>query len=194
MGEVSKYDDGPSPFPDPVVHITGHSDAGTAVVRSSTREEAQPYEGLNISHSLIYTTSEFPADLNEDKDIKLHEEMKASGKLNIVLRNGTIIRIVNFGPHNIALMHRTQSLDYGVVLEGSIVMELDDGSKTLMKKGDVAVQRGTMHAWKNASETEWARMLFVLQDCKPLLVGGERFKEDLGDDGYSVFPKSGNDL
>jgi quercetin dioxygenase-like cupin family protein len=186
------YDDGKSPFPDPVLHITSHNATGQAVVRSSTTEVALPYEGLNISHSLLYTTAEFPADLNNDKDIKLHEEMKSSGKLNIVLPHGTVIRIVNFGPHNTALMHRTQSLDYGVVLEGSIIMELDDGSKTLMNKGDTAIQRGTMHAWKNASETEWARMLFVLQDCQPLTIEGQRFKEDLGH-GYSVFPKSGND-
>ncbi|KIW97742.1 uncharacterized protein Z519_01326 [Cladophialophora bantiana CBS 173.52] len=148
---------------------------------------------LPAKQFLLYTTSEFPSDLNDDKDIKLHEEMKASGKLNIVQPHGTVIRIVNFGPHNTALMHRTQSLDYGVVLEGSIIMELDDGSRTLMKKGDVAVKRGTMHAWKNSSKTEWARMLFVLQDCQPLLVGGQRFKEDLGH-GYSVFPESGNDI
>lgn len=193
MGSVEHHDDGKSPFADPVCHITTHNADGKAIVLSSTTEEAQAYEGLNISHSLLYTTSEFPADLNGDKDLKLHDDMKASGKLNIVLANGTVIRIVNFGPHNTALMHRTQSLDYGVVLEGSIFMELDDGSRTLMKKGDVAVQRATMHAWKNASETEWARMLFVLQDCKPLLIGGERFKEDLGN-GYNVFPESGNDI
>lgn len=193
MGSILQHDDGKSPFPDPVCHITSHNAAKHAIVRSSTIEVAKAYDGLNASHSLIYTTSEFPPDLNEDKDIKLHEEMKASGKLNIVQPNGTIIRIVNFGPHHTPLMHRTQSLDYGVVLEGSVVMELDDGSKTILNKGDIAVQRGTMHAWRNASETEWARMMFVLQDCKPLLIGGERFKEDLGH-GYSVFPKSGNDL
>ena len=83
-------------------------------------------------------------------------------------------------------------LDYGVVIEGEMIMELDDGSATKMLRGDVAVQRGTMHAWKNASDTEWARMLFVLQDCKPLIVGGERFKEDLGI-GTNVLQKSGND-
>lgn len=72
-------------------------------------------------------------------------------------------------------------------------MELDDGSTTVMTRGDVAVQRATKHTWKNASETEWARMMFVLQDCEPILIGGERFKEDLGH-GTSVFPSSGNDI
>lgn len=79
-------------------------------------------------------------------------------------------------------MHRTQSLDYGVVLEGEVYMDLDGGEAEtrLLKRGDVAVQRGTMHSWRNASDTTWARMLFVLQGSEPVVVGGERLKEHLG--------------
>ncbi|EXJ66700.1 uncharacterized protein A1O5_10371 [Cladophialophora psammophila CBS 110553] len=193
MGSTGTEENPKSPFPDPTVFVTGHNSACKAIVQSSTVEEAKAYQGMRVSHSLIYTTSEFPPDLNEDKDIELHEKIKASGNLNIVNPGGTVIRIVNFAPYNKSMMHRTQSLDYGIVLEGEMIMELDDGSRTLMHKGDVAVQRATMHTWKNASETEWARMLFVLQDCQPVLVGGQRFKEDLGHVGYSVFPSSGND-
>ena len=90
------------------------------------------------------------------------------------------------------MMHRTQSLDFGIVLEGSMVMILDDGSETLMQRGDVAVQRGTMHAWRNPSRTEWSRMQFVLQDVPPIHVNGERFVEDLGR-GVGKIPPSGND-
>lgn len=61
-------------------------------------------------------------------------------------------------------MHRTQSLDYGVVIEGEVEMVLDDGVSTVMGRGDVAVQRGTSHGWRNVSKTEWARMFFVLQE------------------------------
>ena len=135
-----------SPFPDPTVIVTGHNSAGKAIVQSSQVEETKSYgPGTNVSHTLLYSTSEFPPDLNGDKDIKLHEELKASGKLNIANPGGTIIRIVNFGPHNMSMMHRTQSLDYGIVLEGEIIMELDDSSQTLMRKGDIALQRST--AW-----------------------------------------------
>jgi quercetin dioxygenase-like cupin family protein len=193
MGSIQDEGNPKSPFPEPNVHITGHNTSGKAIVQSSTVEKAKPYDGKRVSHSLLYSTAEFPADLNEDKDIKHHEELKASGKLNIVNPGGTIIRIVNFAPRHVSMMHRTQSLDYGIVLEGDMIMELDDGSKTLMRKGDVAVQRATMHAWMNGSDTEWARMMFVLQDCKAITVGGLRLKEDLGETGYSVFPKSGND-
>ena len=46
-------------------------------------------------------------------------------------------------------MHRTVSLDYGVVLEGEVELVLDSGETRLMKRGDVSVQRGTNHAWRN---------------------------------------------
>ncbi len=59
-------------------------------------------------------------------------------------------------------------------------MVLDSGERQRMEKGDVAVQRATMHSWVNTSETEWARMLFVLQDCEVLEVGGVEMREDLG--------------
>lgn len=89
-------------------------------------------------------------------------------------------------------MHRTQSVDFGVVLEGTIELILDDGKRQLMQRGDVAVQRATMHAWKNPSTTEWTRMLFVLQDSQPLEIGGKRMGEDLGR-GTEGLPSSGND-
>jgi quercetin dioxygenase-like cupin family protein len=90
------------------------------------------------------------------------------------------------------MMHRTQSVDFGIVLEGTIELILDDGKRQLMQRGDVAVQRATMHAWKNPSATEWTRILFVLQDCQPLEIGGKKMREDLGR-GTEGLPKSGND-
>lgn len=65
-------------------------------------------------------------------------------------------------PH--PLMHRTQSVDYGVVLEGEIVLVLDRGER-LLRQGDVVIQRGTNHAWANRSG-KVTRMLFILVDGK----------------------------
>lgn len=65
-------------------------------------------------------------------------------------------------PH--PLMHRTESVDYGIVVHGEIVLVLDDGSRTHLQAGDVVVQRGTDHAWENPSETNPARMAFILLD------------------------------
>ncbi|MCK6396133.1 cupin domain-containing protein [Zoogloea sp.] len=57
--------------------------------------------------------------------------------------------------------HQTDTMDYGVVLEGEIWLDLDDGRERHLKAGDVVVQLGTRHAWRNRSE-QAARMFFVL--------------------------------
>lgn len=120
-----------------------------------------------------------PVDLNGDIDVQKHQQWAGSEKVGITIKNGTVCRYVNLAPGHTPLSHRTQSLDFGIVTDGSVMMELDDGSKTLLKRGDVVVQRGTMHAWSNPSQTEWARMVFFLQDCLPL----DAVKEDLGRSG-----------
>jgi quercetin dioxygenase-like cupin family protein len=58
--------------------------------------------------------------------------------------------------------HRTQSVDYGIVLDGEVVLVLDE-SETVLRAGDVVVQRGTSHRWENRSEAV-ARMAFILVD------------------------------
>ena len=104
----------------------------------------------------------------------------AAGNIGLVSKNGSVCRMVDFAPGCEAFIHRTQSLDYGLVLEGEIEMVLDDSDKcTLMKRGDVAVQRATMHGWRNPSKTEWTRMFFVLQECEELVVGDKKLGENL---------------
>jgi mannose-6-phosphate isomerase-like protein (cupin superfamily) len=63
-------------------------------------------------------------------------------------------------PH--PLMHRTKTVDYGIVLSGEVYLVLDR-EETLLKAGDVVVQRGTNHAWANRS-SEPCRMAFILID------------------------------
>lgn len=63
-------------------------------------------------------------------------------------------------PH--PLMHRTESVDYGVVIDGELTLVLDD-SEVRLRPGSVVVQRGTNHAWANRSGRP-CRMLFVLVD------------------------------
>lgn len=61
--------------------------------------------------------------------------------------------------------HTTQTVDYDVVLEGEIWLELDDGAEKHLQRGDVVVQGGTRHAWRNRG-TKDAIMLFVLIGAK----------------------------
>lgn len=60
------------------------------------------------------------------------------------------------------LMHRTESIDYGIVLEGQIVLLLDD-EEVVLEQGDMVVQRGTIHAWTNRTD-KICRMAFILTD------------------------------
>ncbi len=81
---------------------------------------------------------------------------------------GNLIRVIEFAPVSgggrRSPMHRTQTIDYGIVLEGEIVLILSD-SEVVLGPGDVVVQRGTDHAWENRSD--WpAKMAFVLIDAE----------------------------
>jgi hypothetical protein len=173
--------------------LTGHDEkTGKAVIHSKRPINFSPFDNDNLQMSVAYTTS-FPADLNNDADVRAHDEKMKSGKLGLVSGGGTVLRYVDFAPTYECMMHRTQSLDYGIVLEGEIEAVLDSGEVELMSRGDSMVQRGTMHAWRNPSKTEWARMIFVLQDCQPVFVGGKRVGEDISDGSGDILP-SGNDV
>lgn len=181
-------------LPGPSAYLTGHNDeTGKAIIHSTRPIEWQKYDDDKLGMSVAYTTH-FPADLNKDADVTAHDGKMAEsgGRLGLVSGGGTVLRYVDFAPAYTCMMHRTQSVDYGIVLEGEIESVLDSGETVLMRRGDVMVQRATMHAWRNRSETEWARMIFCLQDCKPVFVKGERFGEDLGR-GTEGIPDSGND-
>ena len=62
-------------------------------------------------------------------------------------------------------MHTTDSIDYDIVLEGEITLELDDGAQVLLRRHEVAVQHGNRHAWRNLGDKP-ATMLFVLVGAK----------------------------
>ncbi len=65
-------------------------------------------------------------------------------------------------------MHTTETIDYGFLIEGELVLELDDGAEVTMKVGDAYVQNGTRHAWRNRSDKN--AVLGVV------MVGAERSK------------------
>ncbi|KAJ9623429.1 hypothetical protein H2203_005688 [Taxawa tesnikishii (nom. ined.)] len=180
-------------LPGVTAYLTGHdASTGKAIVQSTRPGSWSSFDKGDMAFNVVYTTSEFPASLNDDADISKHDSVMSGKKLGLVNPGGTVCRMVDFAPGYDCMMHRTQSLDYGIVLEGSVELVLDSGETQLMKRGDVAVQRATMHAWRNPSKTEWCRMIFVLQDCQKLIVGGKQLGEDHGR-GTEGLPLSGND-
>jgi quercetin dioxygenase-like cupin family protein len=83
-----------------------------------------------------------------------------------------VFRVVRFEPGVVPRNHRTDSIDYAVVLDGEIDMDLD-GETVHLKAGDVLVQRGTIHNWINRG-TKPCTIAFVLIDAKPVTAGGKR--------------------
>lgn len=75
---------------------------------------------------------------------------------------GIAFRRTDTPPGQTSPMHRTLTVDYGVILSGEIELTLESGEKRLLKTGDTIVQRATMHQWRNPSSTEWCRMVFVI--------------------------------
>src|SRR5881396_3051917 len=78
-------------------------------------------------------------------------------------RGGSVIRVTDIVPDK---QHAYDPVDYAVCLEGEVWAVLDEG-ETLMRPGDVLIQRGTYHAWSNRSDRV-CRMLFILIDAEPL--------------------------
>lgn len=173
-----------SSIPQPALHITGHNKKNQAIVQRTTKNEPHGYD--NFWSTNLYVTKGMPVDLNNDSDLAYSDKVLQSGKLGIALPQGTVLRFADFAPGSTGFMHRTASIDFGIVTEGNVVMRLDDGSETPMTRGDVAVQRSTQHRWDNASQTEWARVVFILQDIQPLAVNGEALPEDLSNAGSRI--------
>jgi hypothetical protein len=77
--------------------------------------------------------------MNGDADIKKLDGRMHMGKTGIINPGGTVLRFVDFSPGFESMMHRTQSLDFGIVVEGSTELILDSGEKQLLHRGDVCV-------------------------------------------------------
>jgi len=153
--------------------VTGHDANGKAIVASDERMNgvsapARPY----ISRCEIWSTDKMPVDNSE--------EAAAAQKKGFVVRHnyvgsgqGTVVRITEFAPGSAPFMHRTETLDYAILLKGECDLELDDGERVSLKPGDVVVQRGTMHAWVNTGG-EPCVFAFILIDADPVDSGGRK--------------------
>ena len=75
-------------------------------------------------------------------------------------------------------MHRGESIDYNLVLEGEFELVLDSGESRTMRRGDFSVQRATAHKWKNLSGDGKApgRLFNVLLDCTPVYVNDSKLE------------------
>ncbi|KAF4544015.1 Cupin RmlC-type [Lasiodiplodia theobromae] len=152
--------------------VTTHKGTASAIMIDET---VNLISQGNASLRTLWQSHEHPALLDEQRDMA--DESQG------FYAKGSLIRVLDLEPKAVGFNHRTASLDYGIIMQGSAEMVLEDGSKTICNAGDVVVQRGTMHQWNNPTDKP-TRIIFVLLPAKPPVVEGA----ELGDSGLPKLP------
>lgn len=148
--------------------VTGHDESGKSIILSDGTPPKIRDKGTLVDFIEIWHTDTVPVSLVA---VEPEPEPEDSELITPPPAGGTRIRFNDFFPGHIdrlppradgrhKMMHRTTSVDYGIVLEGEIWMILDD-SEVLLTPGTVVIQRGTDHAWENRGDTV-CRMAFIL--------------------------------
>ena len=138
--------------------VTGHDASGKSVVISDGPTPKTLDIGSALFHE-VWITDRTPVEIGAsepseptDRPVRVPPP-----------QNGVMVRYTEMDPGGESPMHRTETVDVGIVLEGETWLLLDDGSETRVGTGDAVVQRGTNHAWANRSDRP-VRMVFVLID------------------------------
>jgi mannose-6-phosphate isomerase-like protein (cupin superfamily) len=144
--------------------VTGHDAQGRAKVLIDEQMTNVISSRPGANSSVIWSSEQLPVNNDGDTD-------PSRKKIETTVAGGSVFRVVSFGPCVSPRNHRTDSIDYAVVISGEIDMELDVGSVHL-KQGDVLVQRGTIHNWVNTGK-EPCVIAFALIASKPVTAGGK---------------------
>jgi quercetin dioxygenase-like cupin family protein len=151
--------------------VTGHDSAGRAVFASEDFAPTEVIPSGDAAFLLMWTTETVPADNNDESDGRNRE-------IGLTLEGGSVVRVVDMLPGKESPMHRTNSIDFGIVIEGEIELELDDGVKKTIRQGGLIVQRGTMHLWRNTTD-KVCRIAFVVIQASPYRHNGQPLEERL---------------
>jgi mannose-6-phosphate isomerase-like protein (cupin superfamily) len=144
--------------------VTGHDATGRAIVQIDEISRNLVSSRPGATSGVAWTTEGFPV-------VNTGEEDQGSRKTGTTLDNGTVFRVLELAPGVSPRNHRTDSIDYAVVMSGEVDMELDDTTVHL-KAGDVLVQRGTIHNWVNRGSVPCV-IAFVLIAAEPVTIGGK---------------------
>ncbi len=150
--------------------VTGHTDSGTAIFVSDNEYETVVIPSGDAAMATLWTTATVPADCNDETDGRERDA-------GTTLKGGSVIRIVDMLPNAASPMHRTSSIDYGIVISGAIELELDNQVIKTIEAGGIIVQRGTIHRWRNPSSSDICRIVFVLTEAKGFEVDGKELED-----------------
>ena len=145
--------------------VTGHDAKGQAIVEVDEIAKNVISNRPGASSCVVWSTKGFPVDNDGFED-------PTSASFKTTVEGGSVFRVIRYEPGVTPRNHRTDSIDYAVVISGGIDMELDDGVVVSLKAGDVLVQRGTIHNWVNRG-TEACIIAFVLISAKPVTAAGQ---------------------
>jgi len=156
--------------------ITGHNDTGAAIIAADEHiagaglvEDAGRTDAIFFG---LWATHEMPVDLGDEA---MARQREASTTTIVGSGSGSVLRIGVLAPGTRSPMHRTESLDYGICLEGECDMELDSGETVTVRAGDVVIQRGTNHVWHNRSDAP-CRFAWILLDAQSVEIAGRRLR------------------
>jgi quercetin dioxygenase-like cupin family protein len=150
--------------------LTGHNQEGKAVFSSDEEFTPVVVPSGDASMATIWASEVLPVNLNDERDGR---EIDAGTTLN----GGSVVRICDMLPNGESPFHRTNSIDYGIVLSGEVELELDDGVTKRCSAGDIIVQRGTIHLWRNPSSSVTCRIVFVLTEAHAYQHDGKALDE-----------------
>jgi hypothetical protein len=170
--------------------VTGHNEVGKSIILMDgpAPNASSPPAVPELVNTVLWITDSCPASNRGSEDAS-----PKGRQLGIEPPSrGSVFRIVDFPPDKVfegidvrkmmgeiggdhildkeksrhAMFHKTNTVDYAIVLEGEVWAMLDEG-ETLMRAGDVLIQRGTSHSWSNRSNQN-CRIAFILLDAEPV--------------------------
>lgn len=150
--------------------VTSHDDEGHAVLLSDQSIALPPLPGLTAKGAVVWTTGSVPADNVADRE----GDARPAGA---TIERGSVFRVTEFGPGFESPMHRTRSIDYCAVVSGELELVLDGGAVVPLKPGDVVVQRGTNHVWRNPSPDRPCRIMVCMIEARPVVVDGRTLEQ-----------------
>ena len=146
--------------------VTAHDVMGHAVVQADEKVAVPGLPGEDLRSAVIWTTGTVPADNSVDVELDVHDDGRSL--------NGaaSVLRIMEFGPGYASPRYRTLSIDYLFVLSGELELELDRAARVRVYQGDIVVQRGTSHLWRNPSQDTPCRVLVSMIEARMVSIGG----------------------
>lgn len=136
----------------PKRYIFGFDNQGRSIINESVDPEIQWTDVSNRSNeypgqfSLAYATKRFPIDISESNDIDFYKNCLHDG-VSITIPGGSVMRVVDLATGSIFPMHRTTSIDYGIILQGQVEAIMDSGDSVILNKDDILVQRGAIYIY-----------------------------------------------